>query len=235
MTVRGLVFGCYFYSLTTVIVLLALPAMLGPRSLLLGLGRLWVIIVQSGLRLIGGVKTEWRGLEHVPDRPFVLACKHQSSWETIVLNQILTFPAFVLKKELVDIPLFGRCLTKIGQIAVDRDAGASALKHLVREAKRYVSEGRHIVIFPEGTRTPISHSAPYHPGVAALYSTLDAPIIPAALNSGAGWPKSIWRIKPATIVFSFLPPMPDGLKKSEFMVALEKVIEAEAKRLAQEV
>ncbi|MDJ0685049.1 MAG: lysophospholipid acyltransferase family protein [Alphaproteobacteria bacterium] len=233
MTVRGLFFGVYFYAFTVATVIVIIPSILLPRPLFLAACRFWLNGVMVGLRVFGGVRWEWRGVESLPPRPFILACKHQSTWETLALNAPLDFPAFVLKKELSEIPLFGRYLKAIGEIAIDRDAGASALKMLIQQTRAALEQGRIVVIFPEGTRTAPGQGLRYHPGVAAIYSDSAAPVVPAALNSGLCWPKSIWRVRPGRIVFSYLPAIPPGLTRREFMTRLETAIETESAALNQ--
>jgi 1-acyl-sn-glycerol-3-phosphate acyltransferase len=119
-------------------------------------------------------------------------------------------------------------------IAVDRGAGASALKSMVKGAQARAREGRKIVIFPQGTRTAPGDKRPYYPGVAALYSQLDLPVVPVALNSGLFWRRRAFTKLPGTIVVEYLPPIPPGMKRAAFMAELERRIEEASDRLARE-
>ena len=138
---------------------------------------------------------------------------------------VLDDPCFVLKKELMVLPFFGWFAWKTKMIPVDRSAGSTALKTMVKQARARLAEGRQILIFPEGTRAPVGAPADYKPGVAAIYRDLDVPCWPVATNSGVHWPAHGFRRYPGTVVFEFLPPIPAGLKRAEFMKRLEDSVE----------
>lgn len=231
MTLRGLIFGVYFYIATVACQLLFLPFLLAPMSVFQHFAGAWCWVVLQGLRWIVGVRWEWRGVDRLPEQPFILASKHQSTWETLSLMLYLDYPAFVLKQELIKIPVFGWYLKKVGSVAVDRSAGAKALRKMIEDAQSFLRDGRRIVIFPEGTRTPVGSKGRYHAGLVALYRDSGYPIVPAALNSGQIWPRSIWRCRPGTIVVEFLPLIPPGLKRPELMTRLEDVIESSCAKL----
>ncbi|MGB8274798.1 MAG: lysophospholipid acyltransferase family protein, partial [Alphaproteobacteria bacterium] len=164
----------------------------------------------------------------------VLAVKHQSAFETLALPLILGDPAFVVKRELFAIPLFGWFLARLGMIAIDRKAGAAALKSIVRRAKRALATGRHVVIFPEGTRVALHAKRPYHAGVAALYAMAGAPVVPVALDSGLYWRRRGFLKRPGRVVIEFLPPIAPGLDRDAFMAELQSRIEGATKRLVAE-
>ena len=132
------------------------------------------------------------------------------------------------------IPFYGWFARKAGMIVVDRRAGANALKRLVRDGKAALAEGRQILIFPEGTRTAPGTRLPYQPGVVALYSQLDAPVVPVALNSGLVWPRRRFAKFPGTITLEFQPPIPPGLARKDFTARLEQAIEGASDRLVAE-
>ena len=188
------------------------------------------------LRWLCGIDHRFLGLDRLPDGPAIIASKHQSAWDTLVLPRLMPgrYPAYVLKAELTRIPIFGSLLKRAGMIAVDRSAGAKALRGMVREAKLRAAEGRSIVIYPEGTRTMPGKKLPYHPGVAALYNELDLPLVPVALNSGLFWGRNAIFKKPGTILLEVLEPIPPGLNRREAMKQLEAAIEAASARLAAE-
>ena len=120
-------------------------------------------------------------------------------------------------------------------IFVDREGGAKSLRGLIRGAQKAVARGRPVVIFPEGTRVMPGEKLPYRPGVAALYSALDVPVVPVVLNSGMHWPKGSFRRYPGTIVMEYLPPIPPGLPRRDFMERLETAMEEASQRLFAEL
>jgi 1-acyl-sn-glycerol-3-phosphate acyltransferase len=161
------------------------------------------------------------------------ASYHQSAWDTFAFLTFLDDGAYVIKKELTRIPIYGWLIIKAAMIPVDRTGGARALRNMVCTARARLAAGRHIVIFPEGTRTaPGTHRA-YHPGVAALYSQLAVPVVPVALNSGLFWPRRAFLKRPGHIVVEILPPIPPGLPRGDFMRRLESSIEGTSARLCR--
>jgi len=186
-----------------------------------------------GLRVFGGLSVEFRGLENLNDKA-VYACKHESAWETYVLTTVLDKATMILKKELTYIPFFGWAAAMYGLVAVDRSAGASAMKKMLGEARKVVDTGRPIVIFPEGHRVPAGTCLKYKPGFLFLAQNLNMPVVPVALNSGMFWPRSSFVHVPGKIVVEFLPAMsPDG-DKNEFIAELQKRIENKCAELNEE-
>ncbi len=228
---RALAFAILFYSWTTLLGIAVLPLLLCPRQFLLAYGRLWIAGALGFLRVTAGITHQVHGQHLLPDGPMILAVKHQSAWDTLAINLLVDDPAIVLKQELIRIPLFGWCLWRLRHIAVDRKGGSAALKRMVRQARARAAEGRPIVIYPEGTRTKPGTQRSYHPGVAAIYSALDIPVVPVALNSGLFWPRRSLRMHPGTITVEYLSPIPPGLPRQQFMNELEASIETGAMRL----
>jgi len=230
-TLRSLVFVLWLYLSMVLFAVGLSPALLGPHRLAMGVIKLWARFVLFGLRWIAGVRVEIRGLEHRPRGPALIAAKHQGMLDVIVPFAVLDDPCFVMKKELMPLPFFGWFAWKTGMIAVDRQAHARALKDMVRQARERLGRERQIVIFPEGTRTQPGQPGDYKPGVAAIYRDLEGPCWPVATNSGMCWPAHGFRRTPGRVVFEFLPPIPAGLKRAEFMARLEADIEAASTRL----
>ena len=137
----------------------------------------------------------------------------------------------MLKRELTWIPLFGWCLLRARHIPIDRSGGIAALRKMVAAARDRLSDGRPVVIYPEGTRVAPGTAQPYHAGVAALQSALDVPVVPAALNSGLFWPRRSLAFRPGRITIEFLPPLPAALPRRDFVQALESSIESATDRL----
>jgi 1-acyl-sn-glycerol-3-phosphate acyltransferase len=228
--VRSLIYVALFYLWTALVAVLATPALLGPPRWTLAMFNLWSRVV-VGLLPICGIRVEVRGREHMPRGPALVAPKHQCMLDVFAQFSVLPSSCFVMKKELMWIPWFGWYALKVKSIVVDREAGASAMRKLIREAVAVFAEDRQVVIFPEGHRQPPGAAPDYKPGIAALYREIDVPVHPVATNSGVHWPAHGFIRNPGTIVFEYLEPIPPGLKRAEFMRLLEQRIEAASKAL----
>ena len=234
LVLRSLAFNVAFFCWTLFMVIAALPGLALPRRFMAGMVRLWVRGALGLLRRLVGQDVEIRGRDLVPEGACIVASKHQSAWETLILNVLFREPAIVVKRELYAIPGFGWELRAAGMIAIDRGGGAGALRGMVREARAAAAEGRPVVMFPEGTRTVPGASAPMHPGIAALYGALGVPVVPAAVNSGMFWPRRGFVKRPGTMVMEFLPAIEPGLERRAFVTRLEKEIGAATTRLIAE-
>ena len=141
---------------------------------------------------------------------------------------------YVMKQELMRLPIYGWLSYRQGHIAVDRKAGAAAIRGLLRAAKVAFANRRAIVIFPQGTRVPPGVNLPYQPGIVGLYSALGVPVVPVALNSGLFWGRRSFVKRPGTIVIEVLPEIPPGRERTEFLRELEQRIETATARLEAE-
>ncbi|MBC1183412.1 1-acyl-sn-glycerol-3-phosphate acyltransferase [Brevundimonas sp. WCHBH090558] len=224
-TLRSLIFTAWLYLSMPIIAIGLSPVLLLPHRYVQGVCKLWAKIVLFGLRWIAGVKVEVRGLEHAPSGAALIASKHQGMLDIVALLAVLPDACFVMKKELMPLPFFGWFAWKSKMIAVDRAGHAKALKDMTRQARDRLSEGRQIVIFPEGTRNDPGVPGDYKPGVAAIYRDLEGPCWPVATNSGVHWPAHGFRRYPGTVVFEFLEPIPAQLKRGAMMALLESRIE----------
>jgi 1-acyl-sn-glycerol-3-phosphate acyltransferase len=231
---RALLFNAGFYLWTAVLGVLALPVLLMKRKKALALGRIWAGGSMALLRWTVGLTWEMRGRGNLPPGAAIVAVKHQSAWDTIVLPLLFRDFAVVLKRELLWIPVYGWYAKRLAAIPVDRAAGAPALRRMLADAAGPKREGRPIVIFPEGTRTAPGARRPYHPGVAALYKQLGVPLVPVALNSGLFWGRRAFLKRPGRIVLEFLPPIPPGLERRAAMAQLQERIEEATGRLCAE-
>lgn len=225
MWLGSLLFNAGFYAISAALAVIGLPVLLLPRGAVIVWSRIWCRAVLGWLVLTTGLRHRVVGREHLPAGPYILAIKHQSTWETLAAN--LEFPncAFVLKRELMWIPVVGWMMWRAGNVGIDRAAGAKALRAILRDTRRALDDGRPVVIFPEGTRTPPGSTRPYQPGVAALYSQLKVPVVPVALNSGVFWGRRTFLKKPGTITLRILPPIQPGLSRGAFMDLLRERIE----------
>jgi len=232
--VRSIVFNICFISWAIISSIIFAPLFLVSASSSLRAGPPWAKGVMLLARLICGVRYEIRGQEHLVEGPFIYASKHQSAWETAFFLVQFKRPAYVLKRELLHIPLWGWYLWRMKMIYIDRHAGMSAMKDMIRQSKECITNGRPIIIFPEGTRMKPGAPPHYHPGVVALYSQLKVPVIPVALNSGLYWGKNAFIKYPGTIIVQCMPPIPPGLAKEEFNKKLQETIETASQKLLDE-
>jgi 1-acyl-sn-glycerol-3-phosphate acyltransferase len=228
----SLLFNTGFYVLSAVMAVSGAPVLLMSRRANAAYARLWIRATLWLLRASCGLTHRVRGREHMPSGPCIIAAKHQSTWETLAFNLVFPDEAFVLKRELFHIPIVGWMMRRAGNIGIDRAAGPTALRSILRDSRAALSEGRSIIIFPEGTRTAIGAATPYQPGVAALYSQLKVPVVPVALNSGLFWARRTFIKKPGCIDVEIQPPIAPGLPRDRFMAALRERIEAASCRLA---
>lgn len=232
--IRSLIFNVAFYILMVAWLIVALPAYAMPRRAILGVAKLWARQNVFLMRAICNIRVEYRGLGNIPQGPLVVACKHQSMFETFALVPLFADPLYILKRELTRIPLFGWYLLKAGMIAVDRKAGARALIRMTREAVSKVASGRQLIVFPEGTRRPVGAAPAYKPGIAQIYADSGAPCIPVALNSGLFWPRRSLRMRPGKVLVEILDTIPAGLQRDEFFKLLQERIEPATARLIAE-
>lgn len=240
IVLRSVLFNIFYLGWTLLLAVLYLPLLAGPRRLLMPFVRFWLRGFIGGARVIAGIRWRVEGRENLPKGACIIASKHQSAWETLFLHLLLDDPAYVLKKELLRLPLVGWYMAKAGSIAIDRKAGMGALKQVMRRAEPVLAEGRQIIIFPEGTRVAPLVEAPWHPGVSALYSRFSstgsvphAPVVPVALNSGVFWGRNSFLKRPGTVVLRILPPMPPDLDKKTFLAELRARIDGTSDELAR--
>ena len=226
LTLRSLLFTAWLYLSMPIFAIGLSPALLMPHRFAMGVVKLWARTALFGLRWIAGVRVELRGLRNMPSGAALVASKHQGMLDVVALLALLPDACFVMKKELMPLPFFGWFAWKTGMIPVDRAGHAKALKDMTRQARDRLSQGRQIVIFPEGTRNDPGAPGDYKPGVAAIYRDLEGPCWPVATNSGVHWPAHGFRRHPGVVVFEFLPPAPAGLKRGAFMTEIETRIEA---------
>jgi 1-acyl-sn-glycerol-3-phosphate acyltransferase len=231
---RSVIFNVLFYVALVVYLLAALPTLLLPRRYVLAVARAWASTNLWLLRVVCDIKADFRGLERIPRGGAIIASKHQSIWETFALLPYVDDPTFILKRELMWIPLFGWCLWKAQMIPVNRGARGPALAAMTERAKAEVRRGRQIIIFPEGTRRPPGAEPQYKFGVAHLYAETGAPCVPVALNSGLFWPRRSFRRFPGTVVVQVCEPIAPGLDKSVFIARLQEAIETASAKLLEE-
>jgi 1-acyl-sn-glycerol-3-phosphate acyltransferase len=234
LIIRSVIFNILFYLNLLVQIIAALPTLVMPRAGIIAVAKFWARTNLWLLRAICGITVEFRGLEKIPRGPLIVACKHQSLWETFALLPLLSDPTYIMKRELMWIPFFGWYTWKAGMIAVDRSKGSQALADMNACVGRELARNRQIIIFPEGTRRPPGAEPHYKYGVVHLYLETGAACLPIALNSGLFWPRRSMRRYPGTIRVEVLDPIPQGLSKVAFFELLQREIEAATTRLVNE-
>lgn len=227
---RSIIFVIWFYGTMLFWGLIYMPAvLLGHDKYIWHSMRGWGKATIWGLRWIVGAKVVFEGLENVPKGPALIASKHQATLDTVLPVLHVSEPVFVVKKELEKMPVFGFYMKRM--IPVDRDAGAKALKDMLRASRNAIAKSRQIVIYPEGTRQELDAPPDYKPGIVAMYRDLNLPVTPMALSTGLVWnPSGIIR-RPGTVTIKYLPAIPPGLSREEFMRELENAIETESQAL----
>jgi 1-acyl-sn-glycerol-3-phosphate acyltransferase len=226
---RSALFNVYFFGVTFAMTLVPATAVrfLAPDRVL-GLAQLWARIMLWGLRTICGVRFQVFGLERIdPAGASLIASQHQSAFDTIVWFTLLPRCCYVLKRELLSVPLLGPLMPLAGMIAVDRRGGASALRGLIRQGDRAVRERRQIVIFPEGTRAQPGEVLPLQPGVAALAARTGLAVIPVVTDSGHYWGRRAFQKRPGTIHIRLLQPIPAGTDRAHLMQRLADALQNE--------
>ncbi len=230
---RSFIFAIYFYLWTGFSCIVMIPFLFTKAKTCTFSGRFWATGVIFGLKVICNIDYEERGREFLPqDQGFIIASKHQSAWDTIIFLKLFPQTCYILKAELLKLPLFGSYLKALEMIAVDRKGGSKALKSMLKQTSERLKEKRQIILFPEGTRTMPGEKTSYQPGIALIYHEhRDTTIIPAALNSGLFWPKHKFLKHPGTVVIEYLKPLSSELTKQEFMLQLSSVIEEKTSEL----
>ncbi len=215
--VRSALFNVYFFGLSFIMAWQAtLVRLLAPHALMDFL-RVWARLLIGGARVICGIRLKVTGLEHIPRGAALIACAHQSAFDTFVWFTLVPDCCYVLKQELTRIPLFGGLIDATGQIAVDRGAGAAAIRALLRGGTRALNEGRQVVIFPEGTRSEPGTVGTLQPGIAALAAHTGQPVIPVATDSGVCWSRKAFLKRPGVITIAIGAPIPPDLPRAELM------------------
>ncbi len=211
-----------------------LPALLLERRLAARVP-VWAAGVQIFLLdVVAGLRLEVRGANNLPDGPALIAVKHQSALETYALVRLFPEACFVIKQEIVRLPVVGWFVSAMDCLAIDRAAGLASLRRILGHAARVTGEGRCLVIFPEGTRTAPGERVAYQRGIAGLYAALGVPVVPVALNCGVFWPRRQIRKRPGCAVMAFLEAIPPALPRARFMEELESRIETATSELVAE-
>ena len=221
---RSTLFNLTFFAVGLALTIAGSVVRLIDPDRVMDVARLWARVNVAALRLICGIRLEVTGVEHLPPGAALIASAHQSAFDTMVWLTLVPRCYYVLKHELVRIPLFGKLILACGMIAVKRDGGAASLRHLLREGDRAMQEARQIVIFPEGTRSPAGVLLPLQPGVAALAARTGLPVIPVVTDSGYCWGRRAFRKRPGVISIVIRPPLPVGMRREDLLETLRQAL-----------
>ena len=227
--IRNSLFSILFFTGIIFISLIFLPAFFLPRKIVLIGGKLMGYWTGFCLRLVLSVKISIKGEENIiNNKKFFIAASHQSMFETFYLQTIFNSPVFILKKELLIIPIFGWYLKKIGSISIKRNQVTKDNLGFFNEISQMINKSnRPLIIFPQGTRVPPSERPSFKKGASRIYEELNITCQPIAINSGYVWPKKGSKNSNKTITISILKPIPAGLSKENFIQVLEKNIYSE--------
>ncbi|MEL6997901.1 MAG: lysophospholipid acyltransferase family protein [Pseudomonadota bacterium] len=229
---RGALFMLIAYPVMLVMgVILALPAVFS-RTAATRSVQAWNRFAIWLLRIICGTRVEIRGT--VPTGPCLIASKHQSFLDVMILTATLPDPRFVMKRSLVWVPVLGIYALRMGNVTIDREAKGQAIRSMERDLTQRRGDAGQTVIYPQGTRIAPGMHAPYRPGVFRLYQSLGLPLELVAVNTGRFWPRTgLWRL-PGTAVVEFLGALPPGLSRADVMEQIEIRIEDASDRLMAE-
>ena len=233
---RSLLFNAAFYIATFVQMVVYTPFyFLAPRRAAWWVPKSWARVNMWLLHRIGGVKSVITGQENLPAGGYIIAPKHQSAWDTFAFLPWIPDALYILKRELMWIPFFGWYVAKMRMIPIHRGSRSIALKAALDGARTRISEGRQLIIYPEGTRRPPGAEPRYKYGIVQIYDTLKLPVVPVAHNAGMFWPRRKFLRFPGTIKCRILPPIQPGLSKEEFLERLVEVTEKNCDELLVEI
>tara|TARA_Y100000590_G_scaffold117599_1_gene134426 strand:- start:1259 stop:1924 length:666 start_codon:yes stop_codon:yes gene_type:complete len=213
---------------------IAIPALFLPTKITLLFGKFLGHYVVFIVKIFLNTKVEFKGIENIPkNEKYFVASAHQSMFETFALQSVLDYPVFILKKELLKIPLFGQYLKKIKSIEIVRDTTTKDnINFFDKVANIIKNEKRPLLIFPQGTRIKVDERVPFKKGVGRIYEALNISCVPIALNSGKVWPKHGIIKNSGKITVSFLEPIKPGLSRDDFIKNLETKIYDEIKNIS---
>ncbi len=234
LLLRSLLFNLFLYTGIVVVFLIALPTLFLPSKFTLFFGKLLGHYVIFVVKIFLNTQVEIKGANNIPKtEKYFVASAHQSMFETFALQAILDYPVFILKKELLKIPLFGLYLKKIKSIEIVRNTTTKDnLNFFDKIATIVKNENRPLLIFPQGTRVKIKERMPFKKGAGRIYEALNISCVPIALNSDKVWPKKGIIKHPGKITISLLEPIKPGLNRNEFIKSLEKKIYDEIENIS---
>ena len=223
---RSILFNTLFYaSLILQMILLSPYYFLAPRKKAFVIPKNWARSNHWLMEKVVGTTFTVEGLENIPEGGYILAPKHQSLWDTYALLPWLDDPVYILKRELMWIPIFGWYVARQKMIPVDRGARGKVMVKVMERAKEEMAAGRQLIIYPEGTRRPAGAEPAYKYGIARIYRDLDVPVVPVAMHPGLFWPRRKFLRFPGHFKVRILPPIEPGLDPDVFYETLVEKLE----------
>ena len=232
--IRSLLFDACFYIMTPLVCLFFMPCLLLPFPYRFFGIKAWSWTILFCARYVLGLKFKVIGQENLPRTPFIIACKHQSAWETVALNTIIPQSTFILKHNLLYIPIVNLYMLALKCIAVKRGSGGDTINNMLEQARKVAAHNINIIIFPEGRRTAVGQKIRYRQGVSSLYTCLNVNVVPVALNSGLFWGRRSFLKRGGEITVQILPPIEPGLAAPLFHNTLQTCIEEATDKLCLE-
>ncbi|MTH78964.1 lysophospholipid acyltransferase family protein [Paracoccus aestuariivivens] len=229
------IYYIYAVIVTALIGLIGLPGTLINPAHAHWVGERWLSLMLGGARIISGVKVEYRGTPPVED--MLIAAKHQSFLDILAIAKACPRRAFVMKREVMNVPVMGWFARKVGCIPIDRSRGKDAMRQIIAEVKTAHESPRglgHLIFYPEGTRTKPGTTVPYKQGVAVIQRETGLPIMPVAVNCGMFWPKRGFPIRRGTAIVEFLPAISAPQRSERVLPLLAERIEGTSMRLFNE-
>lgn len=234
-TLRSIFFNTVFYAnLILRMIVLSPVYFLMPRRKAFSIPKNWALSCHWLMERIVGTTFEIEGLENIPKGGYILAPKHQSFWDTFALLPWLDDPVYILKRELMWIPLFGWYAKKQRMIPVDRGARGKVMAAVMERAKQEMRNGRQLIIYPEGTRRPPGAEPLYKYGIARIYRDLQVPVVPVAMHPGIFWPRRKFMRYSGHFKVRILPPIEPGLDPDVFFDTLIAQLEKASDELLVE-
>lgn len=232
--IRSLLLFVYFIAFTVpyaTACFIAFPFMNADRRYWMAVG--WCRATLAVVRYLNGIRYRIEGWENLPDGPAVLLSKHQSAWETLAFPALMPRPlCYVFKRELLYVPFFGWALGMLKMVHIDRKEGKYAFASVVKQGRLRMSEGAWVIMFPEGTRTPVGKQGKYKTGGARFAIDAGAPVVPIAHNAGHVWPRNSFIKYEGTVTVSIGKPIDStGLTPDELNTRVEAWIETEMRRI----
>jgi 1-acyl-sn-glycerol-3-phosphate acyltransferase len=230
--IRSLIFNIAIYLVMFVYAIVYFPYALLTKNGAIAACHAWCRFVRWAARVIVGMKTEVRGTP--PTGSVLLGAKHQSFLDIVLIYGAVPRAKFIMKRELMYIPVIGQYFLRVGAIPVNRGKRGAAITQMLDDVKKGQAEPGQLLIYPQGTRVAPGVKKPYKVGAGVLYEQLGQPCVPVATNVGHFWPRRGVMRLPGTAVVEFLDPIAPGLPKAEFMAKLEEVVETASDALLEE-
>lgn len=222
--IRSLIFNIFLITWTGIVTIFFSPTLIIPGKAVFITSYVWGRGTAIALRWICNIRIKIEGLENLPKAPFIVASKHESALETIIFFNYLKAPIYILKKELLALPIFGFYLIAMKMIYINRKDGIRSIKKVITNSKEFLKQERVLVVFPEGTRVNHGEERDLQSGIAAIYSSNSVPVIPVFLDTGIVWSRNSFIKYPGEVTIKFQPQIEPGLSKKDFMEKLKKAI-----------